>query len=53
MYKYTYLLTYFVCVIGVVGDWMNYFSSDMQAQLFECCIEPLQRRGVTFTDRRR
>jgi len=41
-----------VCV-GLVGDWINYFTADLDAEISECCTEPLQRRGLTFTDRLR
>ena len=37
--------------LGVIGDWVNYFTADMQADIYQRCIEPLQRRGLTFTDR--
>lgn len=36
---------------GVVGDWVNYFTDDVEAEVLECCVEPLQRQGLTFTDR--
>ena len=41
-----------VCVLctGVIGDWLNYFTADLEAEISECCIEPLQRRSLTFTD---
>jgi len=37
--------------VGVVGDWVNYFTADMEADIFQCCIDPAQRRGLVFTDR--
>ena len=40
-----------VFVVGIIGDWMNYFTADMEAEVYDCCVEPLQRRGLTFTDR--
>ena len=42
-----------LCVIrsGVIGDWQNYFTADMEAEIYQRCIEPLERRGLTFTDR--
>jgi len=37
--------------VGEVGDWTNYFSSEMEEEIFRNWIEPLQRRGLTFVDR--
>jgi len=35
----------------VIGDWQNYFTADMESQIYQRCIEPLKRRGLVITDR--
>ena len=39
------------CVAGEVGDWVNYFTADMEKEMDEVCVEPLKSRGLAFIDR--
>lgn len=36
---------------GQIGDWMNYFTPDMERETDELFVEPLRSRGLTFVDR--
>jgi hypothetical protein len=35
---------------GVVGDWKNHFTAEMERRIHETCVEPLEQRGLIFTD---
>jgi len=40
-----------VSVLGEVGDWVNYFTPEMEREIDEICVEPLKSRGLTFIDK--
>jgi len=35
--------------VGRIGDWMNYFTPEIEKEADEMFVEPLKSRGLTFT----
>jgi len=39
-----------VSCAGQIGDWVNYFTPEMEKETEELFVEPLKSRGLTFID---